>query len=98
MRARVLRVDQSGTTEVVEGIGPTLSVALDSPGAYRVEVLPRPAIDGFDVTYRYPRAIGRSPETVTDANEIAAVVGTPARLSVRPSTAGAGADEAWLPQ
>ncbi|HVV81524.1 MAG TPA: hypothetical protein VHE35_00550 [Kofleriaceae bacterium] len=42
IRARVLRVDQAGVTEVAAGGGPTLSVPLDQPGAYRVEVTMTP--------------------------------------------------------
>ncbi len=38
IRARVLRVDAAGVTEVAAGAGPTLTVALDRVGAYRVEV------------------------------------------------------------
>lgn len=42
IRARVLRIDHDGVTEVAAGTGPTLSVALDRVGAYRVEVLMTP--------------------------------------------------------
>lgn len=42
IRARIIRVAAGGPTEVAAGTGPTLSVALDQPGAYRVEVLIRP--------------------------------------------------------
>jgi hypothetical protein len=42
IRARVLRVDGAGTTEVAGGPGPTYQVPLDRPGAYRVEVLITP--------------------------------------------------------
>ncbi len=36
--ARILRVDATGVTELVRGSGPELTVAMDRPGAYRVEV------------------------------------------------------------
>jgi hypothetical protein len=36
--ARILRVDGSGVTELVRANGPELTVAMDRPGAYRVEV------------------------------------------------------------
>lgn len=39
IRARVLHVDASGTTEVAEGSSAELAVPLDTVGAYRVEVL-----------------------------------------------------------
>lgn len=39
IRARILRVDGGGVTEVAAGSGPSLSVPLDARGAYRVEVL-----------------------------------------------------------
>jgi hypothetical protein len=42
IRARVLRIDAGGRAEVAAGAGPTLSVPLDRPGAYRVEVLITP--------------------------------------------------------
>ncbi len=42
IRARILRVDSTGTTEVAAGSGPTLSVPLDRVGAYRVEVAMTP--------------------------------------------------------
>lgn len=42
IRARILRVDASGTTEVAEGATPTVIAPLDAPGAYRVEVLITP--------------------------------------------------------
>ena len=38
IRARILRIDSAGATEVATGAGPTLTVALDRPGAYRAEV------------------------------------------------------------
>lgn len=41
IRGRILRVDATGTTEVAAGDG-MLTTALDSPGAYRVEVLITP--------------------------------------------------------
>lgn len=41
IRARVFRIDGSGRTEVGSGPGP-LSVPLDRPGAYRVEILITP--------------------------------------------------------
>ncbi|MEZ4404695.1 MAG: hypothetical protein R3B06_32045 [Kofleriaceae bacterium] len=40
--ARVVRVDAAGPVEVAAGAGPTLTVALDLPGAYRVEVQQTP--------------------------------------------------------
>ncbi|MBK9032777.1 MAG: hypothetical protein IPL61_16160 [Myxococcales bacterium] len=36
--ARVVRIDSAGVAEVASGAGPTLTVALDRPGAYRAEV------------------------------------------------------------
>jgi len=42
IRARVLRVDASGVTEVAAGAGPTLTAPLDQIAAYRVEVLITP--------------------------------------------------------
>lgn len=42
IRARILRVDASGVTEVASGDAPALTVAIDTPGAYRVEVLITP--------------------------------------------------------
>lgn len=42
IRARILRVDASGTTEVAAGPGPSLAAPADVPGAYRVEVLITP--------------------------------------------------------
>jgi hypothetical protein len=42
IRARVLRADATGTTEVAAGAGPTVTAVLDAPGAYRVEVLIAP--------------------------------------------------------
>ena len=42
IRARILRVDSAGTTDVAAGDQATLMAALDSPGAYRVEVLITP--------------------------------------------------------
>lgn len=42
IRARILRVDSTGTTEVAAGDQATLTAPLDSPGAYRVEVLITP--------------------------------------------------------
>lgn len=42
IRARILRVDGNGVTEVAAGPGPTLTTALDQPGAYRVEILIAP--------------------------------------------------------
>ena len=38
IRARILRVDSEGVTEVAAGSGPTLTAPLDRVGAYRVEV------------------------------------------------------------
>lgn len=42
IRARILRINQGGVTEVATGTGPTLTVPLDQVGAYRVEVLITP--------------------------------------------------------
>jgi hypothetical protein len=42
IRARILRVNASGVTEVAEGAGPTLTAPLDAAGAYRVEVFITP--------------------------------------------------------
>ena len=42
IRARILRVDAAGVTEVAAGPGPSLAAPLDAPGAYRVEVLITP--------------------------------------------------------
>ncbi len=38
IRARILRVDATGTTELAAGDATTISAAIDAPGAYRVEV------------------------------------------------------------
>ena len=38
IEARILRVDAAGVTELVRGNGPELTVPMDRPGAYRVEV------------------------------------------------------------
>lgn len=46
IRGRVIRVTAAGAAEVAAGTGPTLEVALDQPGAYRVEVLIRPRHHG----------------------------------------------------
>jgi hypothetical protein len=43
IRARILRIDGSGPTEVAMGSGPEVTVALDTTGVYRVEVLIRPS-------------------------------------------------------
>jgi hypothetical protein len=46
--AKVIRVTASGSEVVAEGAGPTLSVPLDTPGAYRVEVDIQPLhLDGY---------------------------------------------------
>jgi hypothetical protein len=42
IRARILRVDADGATEVAAGDGASLTAPLDAPGAYRVEVLITP--------------------------------------------------------
>jgi hypothetical protein len=42
IRARVIRIDAGGAAEVAAGPGPTLTVPLDRPGAYRVEILMTP--------------------------------------------------------
>ena len=42
IRARILRVDAGGVTEVAAGPGPSLAAPLDVAGAYRVEVLITP--------------------------------------------------------
>jgi hypothetical protein len=42
IRARILRIDAAGVTEVAAGPGPSLAAPLDAPGAYRVEVLITP--------------------------------------------------------
>ncbi len=42
VRARILRVDQAGVTELAQGPGPTISAPMDQPGAYRVEVFITP--------------------------------------------------------
>ena len=51
---------------------------------YQVDVLPRPAITGFDVTYHFPASTGRPPETIRDAREISAVKGTRVELHAHP--------------
>ena len=38
IEARILRIDATGVTELLRGNGPELTVAMDRPGAYRVEV------------------------------------------------------------
>lgn len=38
IEARIVRVDAAGVAELLRGNGPTLTVAMDKPGAYRVEV------------------------------------------------------------
>lgn len=43
IRARILRVDGSGSTEVAAGAGPEISAPIDAAGAYRVEVLITPS-------------------------------------------------------
>ena len=53
---------------------------------YRVSVLPRPVVERIDITYHYPPATGRAPETHTDAGGIAAVRGTRAQLRVVPAS------------
>ncbi len=42
IRARILRINAAGVTEVATGTGPTVSAPLDTAGAYRVEVLIAP--------------------------------------------------------
>lgn len=42
VRARILRVDAAGATEVAAGSSPTISAPIDRRGAYRVEVLITP--------------------------------------------------------
>jgi hypothetical protein len=44
--ARILRVDASGPTEIAAGTGPQLSAAIDTTGAYRVEIRIRPLHHG----------------------------------------------------
>lgn len=43
IRARILRVDSTGTTEVADAIGAKITAPLDAVGAYRVEVLITPS-------------------------------------------------------
>lgn len=44
--ARILRVDATGSHELIAGDGPTVSAPIDAPGAYRVEVMITPLQHG----------------------------------------------------